>query len=57
MEAEFREWLGLPDNIDPTCLVPLGYPEGTGGQHHGPKSRKPIEELACEEHWDRAISF
>jgi nitroreductase len=57
MEAEFRDLLGLPNNIDPTCLIPLGYPAGTDGQHHGPKSRKPIEEMVCEEHWDQAISF
>ena len=57
MEAEFRELLGLPDDIEPTCLIPLGYPAGEGREHHGRKSRQPIEELAHEERWGGSISF
>ena len=57
MEDEVKEWLGLPSNIDSTCLIPLGYPLGTDGQRHGKKSRKPVEELAYEEHWGKAITF
>ena len=57
MEPEIKEWLGLPEGIDSTCLIPLGYPLGTGGERHGKKTRKPIEELVYEEHWGQTISF
>ena len=57
MEKEFRDYLGLPDNIDPTCLIPLGYPADTGRDRHGHKTRNELEKLCHEEHWDQAISF
>ena len=57
MAAEFKEWLGLPDDMEPTCLIPLGYPLGEEGERHGPKTRRPIEELTHEERWGGAISF
>ena len=57
MESEVKEWLGLPEGIDSTCLVPLGYPLGTDGERHGKKTRKHIEELVYEEHWGQPISF
>ena len=57
MEEEIKAWLGLPENVDTTCLMPLGYPLGTPGERHGKKSRKPIQELVYEEHWGQRISF
>lgn len=56
-DAEFREWLGLPDNIDTTCLMPLGYPLGKDGERHGRKTRRPITELTYEDHWGKEITF
>lgn len=57
MLDEFKELWGLPDEIEPTCLIPLGYPSGEGREHHGHKSRQPIEELTHEERWGGAITF
>lgn len=38
--------LGLPDNVHPFCIVPVGYPTG----RFGPVSRLPVEQIV---HWDR----
>lgn len=57
MEREFREYLRIPDNLTPTCLIPLGYPSGAGRNKHGRKSRLPVEEIAFEEKVGQRISF
>ena len=57
MEKEFRNYLSLPDNIDPTCLIPLGYPANTGRDRHGSKTREAVEKIAFEEYWGQEISF
>jgi nitroreductase len=36
-----RRVLGLPHNITPCCIVPLGWPRG----RYGPTTRKPVEEV------------
>ncbi len=41
-----REALGLPDTIEPFCLIPVGWPMGK----FGPVTRRPIEEIM---RWDR----
>ena len=45
--AAAREVLGLPDDVEPVALTPLGYPDkrpaGTG--------RRPLEELVKYERW------
>jgi len=38
--------LGLPDTIEPFCLIPVGYPMGK----FGPVTRRPVEEVL---RWDR----
>ena len=38
--------LGLPENIDPFCLIPVGYPMGK----FGPVTRRPVAEIM---RWDR----
>ena len=53
----FRAWLGLPDDMDPTCLVPIGFPDTAAGERHGRKTRRPVEELAYEEHWGQPVRF
>jgi nitroreductase len=40
-----KEALGVPDNVEPFCLIPLGYPMG----NFGPVTRKPLDWIA---HWD-----
>jgi len=38
--------LNLPENVEPVCMIPVGYPRG----RFGPVSRRPIEEIM---RWDR----
>jgi nitroreductase len=38
--------LGLPDDIEPFCLIPVGYPMGK----FGPVTRRPVSEIM---RWDR----
>ena len=38
--------LGLPETVEPYCLIPVGYPKG----NFGPVTRLPPEETI---HWDR----
>ncbi len=57
MEPEVKELLGLPEGADTATLVSLGYPEGSRGSRHGPKSRLPLEAVAYEEHWGNPITF
>jgi nitroreductase len=46
--AAFREAVGLPESIEPFCLIPAGYPKG----NFGPVSRRPISEIVRWERWD-----
>ena len=41
-----REVLNLPEDIQPFCLIPVGYPIGK----FGPVTRKPVSEIM---RWDR----
>lgn len=42
----FKAILGLPDNVEPYCVLPVGYPMG----NFGPVSRSPLESVV---RWDR----
>ena len=44
--AAAREVLGLPEDVEAFCLVPVGYPMG----RFGPVTRLPVDETV---HWDR----
>lgn len=44
--AAVVEVLGIPDNVAPYCLIPVGYPLGK----FGPVTRLPVEQTL---HWDR----
>lgn len=44
--AAAKDVLGLPANVEPFCLIPVGYPMG----RFGPVTRRPIDEIL---HWDR----
>ncbi len=43
---EVKSVLGLPENIEPFCLIPVGYPLGK----FGPVTRQPVNEVM---RWDR----
>lgn len=41
-----KQVLGLPDSIEPVCMIPVGYPMG----RFGPVTRQPVEQTL---RWDR----
>jgi nitroreductase len=55
-EEAIRSELGVPPDLDILAFIPLGYPLGVDGHRHGPKRRKPIEEIASEGRWSEAIT-
>ncbi len=46
-EAELRAVLGLPDDMFPCALMPVGWPVGK----YGPVTRKPLSEVAFADRW------
>ncbi|MBM3939502.1 MAG: hypothetical protein FJ318_01140 [SAR202 cluster bacterium] len=52
-EKEVKELLGIPDECKIVCMLPIGYPQGK----HGPKTRKPVEEVTYSERWNQAPRF
>jgi len=44
---EARKFYGLPENIEPVALTPLGYP----AESLHPKERKPLINLVRYDHW------
>ena len=42
-----RRILGLPLNVEPTCVICLGWPIG----HYGPKARKSVDDVLHLETW------
>jgi nitroreductase len=45
---EFRGLLGIPADVDPVTLVPLGYPAEAAGE----KSLRPLQEMVHHEAFD-----
>ena len=43
-----REVLGLPDNVEAFCLIPVGYPMGK----FGPVTRLPVEQTMRWDRWE-----
>ena len=50
-EAEIKEFLGIPEKVITTALIPLGYPGE--GQRFGGSKRKPLNEVAFYDRWGR----
>lgn len=50
-EAEIAKLLGLPDNVETMCLIPIGWPRG----RFGPVTRVPVEEVASVDRWGRKL--
>jgi nitroreductase len=49
-ESDVHRLLGIPDGMDATCCIPLGYPEG----NFGAAKRKPLSEIAFVDHFGAA---
>lgn len=49
-EMDVHRLLGIPDGMDATCCIPLGYPEG----NFGAAKRKPLSEIAFVDHFGAA---
>ena len=46
-EAEVKTVLGIPEDVDPYAMMPIGYPEGK----FGPLTRRPVAEVAYADRW------
>jgi nitroreductase len=44
-EEELKQKFAIPDNMEVSALLPLGYPQG----HFGPTTRRPVENVI---RWD-----
>ncbi len=46
-KSSVRKVLGLPETVEPLCLIPVGYPMGK----FGPVSRRPLSEVVHYDGW------
>jgi nitroreductase len=46
-EAQVKDVLGIPENVDTYALLPLGYP----ATKHGPLRRRPVAEITHYDRW------
>ena len=51
-EPEVRDMLAIPQPWGTAAAVPIGYPQLRG---HGPISRRPVEEMAFIDSWERSF--
>jgi nitroreductase len=49
LEAELKELLGIPTEVDTFALMPIGWPLG----RFGPVSRRPLSEVTHADAWSR----
>jgi nitroreductase len=47
-QEEVKKILNIPDNYKVVALLPIGYPKGSPG----PKIRKPLGEIICDEKFE-----
>lgn len=52
-EEALREMLGIPDNNEVYCVVPVGYP----ADRHGPLGRKPVRQVVYDGRFGERWSF
>ena len=52
-EDELRAMLGIPDNNEVYCVVPIGYPT----DRHGPLGRKPVRDVVYDGKFGERWSF
>lgn len=48
-EAEIKDLLGIPDEVETAALLPLGYP--CDGVRYGPSKRQPLDEVLHFDRW------
>ena len=48
-EAEIKELLGIPNNVETAALLPIGYP--ADGVRYGSTRRNPVEAVTYLERW------
>jgi len=53
-EGEIKQLLGIPERVDIAAIVPLGFPGE--GEHFGGKKRKPVQEVAYDNTWDKPLA-
>lgn len=52
-EDELRAELGIPDNNQIYCCLPIGYPT----DHYGPLKRKPVRDVVYDNHFGEQWTF
>jgi|TARA_B100001750_G_scaffold201814_1_gene176769 nitroreductase len=50
-EAEIKNLLDIPDNVETAALIPVGYPASP--EHFGGSRRRPVLELTYLEQWGK----
>jgi nitroreductase len=50
-DAQVKELLAIPGDVETAALIPLGYPLG----RFGPPPRRPLREVAFADRWGRAF--
>ncbi len=51
-DAQVKELLGIPAQVETAALIPLGYPRGTFAR----PARKPVQEVAYADAWGQALA-
>ncbi|MGI8794859.1 MAG: nitroreductase family protein, partial [Acidimicrobiales bacterium] len=51
-EAELRDLVGVPDDVELCALLPVGWPQGK----HGPVRRRPVGEVAYLDRWGSSLT-
>ena len=46
-EAEIKQRLGVPDDVETVAMIPIGWPRGK----FGPTTRAPVEEVTYWDGW------
>jgi hypothetical protein len=46
-----RRALGLPWNVTPCAVIPLGWPKGK----YGPTTRRPVEDVVSLDHYGNRV--
>lgn len=53
LSKAFVTALGVPDDYQAYCVIPVGYPE----DRHGPVRRRPVRQVAFRDHWGEPWPF
>ena len=51
-EDEFKQLLGIPENVETAALLPIGYL--AEGVRFGPTKRRPLEEVVFYDRWENS---